>query len=198
MTKDNEIWLCKKGVAYCACTTSGGGFGELPKCENSYRPVLVQNKKDNEMTNATDKVRAALGEAEYALDRAVLFKPPQSSQREVELSAIAAVKQALRELDGMSLIETEKLEGRDGMVLVPVEPTGPQMIAGGKTHQPNKHGEHETLHSLLARETYHAMIAPYVSPEKQAVKGGVMDIYLLWRDKPPSHDYYTVELLGVS
>lgn len=109
------------------------------------------------MTTPTDKVRAALEDAEYALDRAVLFKPPQSSQREVELSALAAVKQALRELDGM--------------VLVPVEPTGTQMIAGGKKHQPNKHGEHETLHSLLARETYHAMIAPYVSPEKQAVKG---------------------------
>ncbi len=56
----------------------------------------------------------------------------------------------------------DALREMEGMVLVPVEPTGTQMIAGGKKHQPNKHGEHETLHSLLARETYKAMIAPYV------------------------------------
>lgn len=99
------------------------------------------------MTNVTDKVRAALELASK------------------HMHGFPLIDEALRELDGMSLIETEKLEGRDGMVLVPVEPTGPQMIAGGKKHQPNKHGEHETLHSLLARETYHAMIAPYLPKE---------------------------------
>ncbi len=121
----------------------------MPYEDGNYE--LYHQNEERVTQTPTDKVRAALGEAEYALDRAVLFKPPQSSQREVELSALAAVKQALRELDGMCL--------------VPVEPTGMQMITGGKTHQPNKHGEHETLHSLLARETYGAMIAPYVKGE---------------------------------
>lgn len=102
----------------------------------------------------TDKIRAALVEATKPIKT-------HSSFCLYDGSSNAFCKTCHAHFDRME----EALRELDGMCLVPMEPTGTQMITGGKKHQPNKHGEHETLHSLLARETYKAMIAPYVKGE---------------------------------
>ena len=93
------------------------------------------------MTNATDKVRAAL-------ERACIW----------DVEGAEYYREALRELDGMSLIETEKLEGRDGMVRVPVEPSEEQIDCVF----PHKGNEEFNNIRYEIRENYRAMIAPYL------------------------------------
>ena len=102
------------------------------------------------MTNATDKVRAAL-------ERACIW----------DVEGAEYYREAIHELDGMAL--------------VPVEPTDTQIHAGMEAlklcpspdaYIEYKNSDDETVYfSGAPSRQYRAMIAPYVSPEKQAVKG---------------------------